>query len=109
MHRSAFTIDRRVSAVALEHESQSRRRMAVRWRGFARHDELNACIETRCDFRFSACAWVFEDEDAALGFLRANKFARFHEQRPDFVIAPEGWNTRGLRLGSHEASEMLPQ
>ena len=89
VHRRPLAIDGGVGALTLDDQPKRGGGVAVGAGDFAGQDELQPGVQTLRDSRRAVQAGIFEDEDAPLGFLGGDEPSGFHQQRPQFVVAPE--------------------
>ena len=88
LHRQLLAGDRRVGALALDDEAQRARRVAVRRRDLARHDDLQSGEQRIADEGGAAQGRIFQAQHAALGLLLGDEVAGAHELRPHLGVAP---------------------
>ena len=88
LHRQLLARNRRISALALDDEAERTRRMAVRRRDLARHDDLQSGEQRIADESGAAQRRIFQAQHAALGFLLGDQVAGADELRPHLGIAP---------------------
>jgi hypothetical protein len=108
-HVGLFAFDRGIGALAVEHEANGRRDVAMGRRDLARHDHLDAGKHRVGDLRFTVQGRIFQDQNAALGFLGGDQAAGFHDQRFDIVEMPDMRNASGHRLLGDDVFHHLPQ
>jgi hypothetical protein len=108
-HERLLALDRRVGALAIEHEADRGGDMAMRRRDLARHDHLDAGKQRIGDPRLPAQRRVFQDQHAALGLFGGDQAARFHDQGFDVVEMPDRRRAARYRLVAKQRAHDCPQ
>ena len=108
-HHGALARDGGIGVLALDHEAQRRRDMAMRRRDLAGQDDLQAGKEAAGDAGFALHAGVFEHQHAALGFLGGDDLAGFHQIGADLAPFPDRRLARALGLVEHQPTQHAPQ
>ncbi len=106
LHRQLLAGDRRVGALALDDEAQRARRVAVRRRDLARHDDLQPGEQRIADEGGAAQARILQAQHAARRLLLGDEVAGAQELRPHLVVAPVRGHAFGAGL---EPADPLPQ
>ena len=109
VHHRLLALDRGVGALAFQHETDGRGRVAVYVGDLAGQDELDAGEQRMGNARLAGLAGIFQDQHAALGFLGADHVARLEHQPLDVGELPDRRPAGGLRLGRHQVLEHLPE
>ena len=88
LHRQLLAGDRRVGALALDDKAERARRVAVRRRDLARHDDLQSGEQRVADERGAAQGRILQAQHAPLGLLLADEIAGADQLRAHRGIAP---------------------
>ena len=108
-HESLLALDGRVGALAVEHEADCRRDVAMGRRHFARQDHLDAGKQRVGDTRLAAHGRILENEHPTLRLIGADQAARLDHQRFHVVVVPDVRHAAGDRLLGHDRLHHLPE
>ncbi len=108
-HDGLLALDRGVSAIAVEHETDRRSGVPVRGRDLARKDQLQTGIERLRDARAAGQGGVFEHEHAALSLLGGDQRTGFDHHLLHFGEAPQRRHARRLGLRRYQAFQHFPE